>query len=315
MRRMKRLMTRTTMSRHAARSAGRRALLCAALMASVGASCGLADLRPQSLRALEQPSPGQVEQGRQALKRMEQAHGTKAAWMALQTSEHVLIDDWPGLVERNTFMPWSQNPTTLRLTMRHGQDEGRLEFLSGAEQGQSWGIQQWATYVVERDGLPTFKAHEDAWFYIPTMIYFIEAPMRLGEAEHVAHLGQHMRQGRAYERVFLTWRSAKPRGDVDQYIAWIDAQTGLLSALEFTARDVAGFAQGAALYEGWHEVRGVQTPRVITITSGVDSPTDVTHRLSVKTSRFGLALPERFLRPDPERRAVKADHGASSARR
>lgn len=271
--------------------------------------CGLSDLRPEDLREQTKISELSSNKGRAILERMEQAHGTRQAWMAHGSVEVVLEDDWPNLLERNVAMPWSQNPSQLRMTMMLGQDNARIEFLNGEDKGHAWGLQQWATYLVEPGGLPKFKAHEDAWFYVPTLAYFFEAPMRLSEAQFVAYGGTRTLNKKTYELVYLTWGSVEPRDDIDQYVAWIDPKTQQLAMLEFTVRDLFGFITAAAVYEGWHEVQGVMVPKRITIVAGVDDQGDVTHRMDIKSTRFNPELPARFLMPDPSKRAQKADHG------
>lgn len=272
-------------------------------------SCGLADLRPDNLREQTTLSAKSSTKGRAILERMEQAHGGRQTWMAHGSVEVVLHDDWPNLLERNFAMPWSHNPSELRMTMMLGKDNARIEFLNGDDKGHAWGLQQWATYLVEPGGLPTFKAHEDAWFYVPTLAYFFEAPMRLSEAQFVGYGGQRTLKNKTYELVYLTWGSVEPRDDIDQYVAWIDPQTQQLAFLEFTVRDLFGFITAAAVYEGWHEVQGVMVPKHITIVSGLDDQEDVTHRMDIKSTRFNPTLPERFLMPDPSKRADKAAHG------
>lgn len=279
------------------------------VLASALAGCGLADIRPDGLKHSAKLTDAQVERGRAIIERMQEANGGRHAWMAHQVAQITLDDAWPGLLERNTFMPWSVSPAQLRLTMALGKDQGRLEFLNGEDKGSAWGVQRWATYLVEPGGLPKFKAHEDAWFYVPTLSYFIEAHMRLHEGQYIAYGGQRKRDGRTYDLVYITWGSAAPRDDIDQYVAWIDNASFELRYLEFTVRDLYGFLTAVAIYEDWHEVQGVKLAKTITIADGIDDQEDVLHRMTIKSASFNPELPQTFLSPDPRKWAHKSDRG------
>ncbi len=295
----------------------RRALLVlagAALLLGLGGGlfvgCSLADIRPDNLRDHAALPDDLAQQGRERLAQLEAAHGTRAAWVSRPAVEVTLEDAWPGFLTRTAAMPWDTSPAQLRMTIAPTADNARIAILDGDDAGWAWGVQQWATYRVDPQGAVTFEPHEDAWFYVPTLAYFFEAAMRLSEGQYIAYGGQQERGGVTYDRVYITWGSVEPRDDIDQYVAWIDAETHRLAFLEFTVRDLFGFFTSAAIYEGWREVDGLLVPGVITIVSSLDDPDDVVHRMTIQDVRFGDVPPEVLL-PDPARRARKEDHGAS----
>ena len=155
--------------------------------------------------------------------------------------------------------------------------------------------------------MPTFKQDDDVLFWPPTFQYFFEAPFRVHEGQLIAYVGAKKVAGKLYDRVFVTWKSFKPVESMDQYIVWINRETGRMDYLTFTARDVFDFITGAAIYTDYQKVGEVWVPGKITIAEGIDDGDrdDIVHVLTVESLTFGVDVPERFLIPRPELRGKK----------
>jgi hypothetical protein len=249
----------------------------------------VADIRPPLVqRGITAESSAS---GRALLEKMDKAHGGAAAWKDLGTARYTLDDNWPG--PASVASPWPKNPGRMTLTFKTAADTGRLEI----EGGETWGVQQWATYSVDAAGTVKFDAERnfDRWFWVPTVAYFLEAPYRLGEASVVADAGKAEYNGIVCDRVFLTWGDGKPNRDIDQYLAWIDQKSGRLVRLEYTVRDFAGFMQSGMDYSDYRDVGGLPIPHEI----GGD------HTMKVQKVELGVQVPDSFLLPDPTRREAK----------
>ena len=124
----------------------------------------------------------------------------------------------------------------------------------------------------------------------------------------MAHAGERELGGKRYELVYLTWGSVAPTKQVDQYVAWIDQETGRLGILQYTVRDFGKFVTGAAFYEDYEQVQGIQVARRIAI-ADLEDREDVLHVMDFKSIEYGVDVPDTFLRPDPSRKASKQDGG------
>ncbi len=272
-------------------------LLVAALVTT--AACSLSDIRPAKL-VQEGVTPTSTQKGRALLAQLAVKHGTLERWRKMKVTQAVITDRWPSLFVAKAAAPWPDPEQRFLHTMLTGQDNSRLEYLGGEEDGRVIGIQNWATYHHDDAGQPVFEENANTRFWLPTVQYFVEAPFRLNEAEVVTWVGQEELNGRTYSKVFLSWGTEKPQGAVDQYIAWIDQKTGLLGFLEFTVRDIAPFVISTMAFEGYHEVQGFQVPTVMRL---LDKPggVDGVHAMRVSQVRFNVDLPESSLIPDPDK--------------
>ncbi len=249
----------------------------------------VADIRPPLVqRGISAES---AARGFALLEKMDAAHGGAEAWRAKGAVRFTLDDEWGGPAALAS--PWPENPGRLTLTMLPGRDTGRLEI----DGGETWGVQNWATYTVDAEGKVQFDAQRnfDRWFWVPTVGYFLEAPYRLGEATIVADAGPDEHDGVMCDRIFLTWGSEKPNREVDQYVAWIDQKSGRLVHLQYTVRDFAGFISSAMSYSDYRDVDGLPIAHRV----GGD------HVMTIQKAELGLTLPDAFLFPDRTRSAAK----------
>lgn len=268
-------------------------------------ACGNKDLRPDDLTI----SSSAETKGRQLLAMMEGAHGSKAALMAHRTYSVELRDEWTPGIARAVAMPWEFSGQKIRLDTEATTDDSRITFLEGDMEGTVWGVQHWATYTQQPGEEPVFAQDDDVWFWGPTVQYFFEAPFRLSEGGVVSYAGQRELGGKNHDLVYITWGSAEPQDDIDQYVAWLDAETHRLAYLEYTVRDLGGFLSYIIHYEGYRDIQGVMVPTTMT-THSAPGRDAVGHKMTVDSVTFGVDLPDDVLRPRPELRLSKSDKGA-----
>ncbi len=273
---------------------------------------GHADVRSEAVRY---PAPSSERRGRERLERLAERHGLDA--LRRRTTMEVLgKDSWPG------GGPWWPEATQrFRTQALLGTFTSRAELLDGRGQGETWGIQAWACYKKKpAETALSFLTQPDRAiaFYLPTLQYFNELPFRLRRAPIVRDAGEARHRGRSYDRVFVTWDRAEPHAEHDQYVLWIDRETGLLSMVRYTLRDGVGFlppAQSALFrsvmlgtmhYEDYREIQGVMVPYVQTV---VLPPPELTryplgeyafHRIELDAARFDT-VPREALLPDSAR--------------
>ncbi|GAB5517925.1 MAG: hypothetical protein RhofKO_01760 [Rhodothermales bacterium] len=255
-------------------------LLILALLAF--SSCATTDIRTGDLKR-NGLQPDLEAQGRALLHASAEAHGLDA-WQQHTTAEVILRDDWRGLSTRILGRPWDNE--RMRWTYELGTFNGQAQLLEGKQAGTVWGLQSWQGYRIDPSGETTLTDNIRAEFFIPAIIYLNELPFRLINATTVTYLDQKTLDGQAYDRVFATWGSPKAQRDVDQYIVWIDPQTKLVRAVEFTIRDQFKFVKSSSLYSDYREVDGVMVPFHQLISSRPKAKRFYFHQIVVESAQF-----------------------------
>ena len=262
----------------------------------------LADLRPDAMV----DSAEAREAGAAQLEALARAHG-QDAWQSYQTMDVLFGDVWHGGMPKRFFMHWEQSPQKLRGRFVRGTWTGELELLSGPDKGDRWGMQGWKSWTAEQGEAPEFEEDELVEFVVPTTQYFLVMPLRLKSATVALNAGHGSWKGETYDRVFATWESAEPVADMDQYLLWIDPDTGLLARADFTVRDQGGWAVGSATYNDYEDFGGVMMAKEIAITAPTPGGEEMPiHSFLTETVEWD-AVSVDDLRPDP----TIADEGES----
>lgn len=255
----------------------------------------LADIRPQGLA---DDTPEARAAATERLKALADAHGHEA-WTQYQVMDVEVEDIWHGELMQRGMMHWKESPQSLHGRFVRGGWTGELELLSGPDAGDRWGVQSWKSWKADPGGEPVFGDDALVEFVVPTTQYFLEFPLRIPSATVALQGAKTMWNAKNYEVVFATWESPEPLEHMDQYVLYIDPDTGLLARVDFTVRDQGGSAVGSARYLNYDDFGGVQMARRIEIfglmPGGLEIPvhTFVTNEVSWDT----FELDE--LRPDP----------------
>ena len=244
----------------------------------------LADIRPPEL-ADTGVTTEREQRGRELLSRLEEAHGGYAAWNVWRGARVEFRDHWQGAMMRFAVMPWTESGLLMRSTMLRGSDASRLEFLEGEDAGTTWGIQNWITYRAAGGGAPTFEDDDTIRFWLPTIQYFFEAPFRLREGGVIADAGPETVAGITYQRVFISWGTAEPQSQTDQYLAWIHPDSGRLEYLEYTVRDMMPGVVGCMHYRDYRQVEDLWIAMTMSVVEGPGGP-DALHRYELEDVRL-----------------------------
>lgn len=259
-----------------------------------------ADIRPESVRAGFDDAA--KTEGRAWLAKSAAAHGGLDRWRTLRDGRFVLTDTWHGLM--GMMQPWPEDGQRLELALLNGRDNGRLTHLGGPSDGLVWGIQNWVTWQQPKGGEPVYAPDDDVKFWVPTISYFVELPFRLPEAEIAVYAGDETIFGRPHARVYVTWGTAEPQDEIDQYVVYIDRETHLVGTVFYTVRDMMSGVTGAMRYEDYRDVDGLKVAFKMTSTETPTAST-VIHRMVIEEGRFGVGKPDAYYVPDPKRTAQK----------
>lgn len=252
-----------------------------------------ADLRPDSLKLRSQPRAHDEEKGRALLARAAQQQGAQA-WSQHQAYTLVLRDQWSGLMPK-LLNPWPSSDVRVRVSFRANSFDARAEFLSGDEAGLIWGLQSWKTYEAEPGQPIKFKDNDDAAFILPALQYLMEFIFREHGEQLVVYAGAEVVRGKRYERVFLTWRSLEPSDEVDQYMVYLDGESGRAEKIFYTVRDMMDAATGAIHFDDWRVIDGISVPFRQRVTFDVhDDPADYAHMVTIESITWGTPTPTTF---------------------
>ena len=105
--------------------------------------------------------------------------------------------------------------------------------------------------------------------------------------------------GELHQRVYATWISYEPNDSADQFVAYLSDATGLMTRLDFTAREVLGLASGTARYSDHRAVGDYVLPHTIEIE--VSPPGGLLHRYVIEAWKPGVRVTRDEYAPEPDR--------------
>jgi hypothetical protein len=276
---------------------------------------GYADLRTDIIKQGTGLDSRLSARGRELLLAAARKQGLEK-WKQHHTLEVVASDTWP------SGSPWwPASPQRFRARRRLGTFTSSVELLNGDRQGEVWGIQSWASYKQRGGGAASFAPDRAIRFYLPTLQYFDELPFRMLAAPLILYAGEGEYLGRRHEKVFVTWGTPEPHAGHDQYVLWIDAQTGLIDVVRYTLRNAVPlssplmrpvmkvFAAGTIHFRDYRRQDGVLVSFEQTVTLPPPESTrlpleaNYVHRLVLEDARFD-AFDDSSLTVDPSRTEV-----------
>jgi len=165
---------------------------------------------------------------------------------------------------------WLDFETKLDFKFEVGTSNSQLTFVDGQRQGTTAGVNNANYYEIE-NGQTTFgdKSAESnirAVFGLSHIQYFTEIFGKLRDASIISYAGETSFNDNQYDLIFCTWEMAKPHIEHDQYLLWINQETGLLDYLEYSVREPhvkpIGYKMigGAIEYCNYKDIDGVLIP-------------------------------------------------------
>ena len=89
---------------------------------------------------------------------------------------------------------------------------------------------------------------------------------RIKNAPSISYAGEKEFRGANYDLVFCSWKTADPHQEHDQYIAWINKETGLMDFTQYTIREsylrplVYKMIGGAVEFTNFKNIDGILIP-------------------------------------------------------
>lgn len=160
-------------------------------------------------------------------------------------------DTWKGILG-SIGKIWPEKKSELDFKYQVGTFDGQVSFADGKKSGAIAGLQNWNYYEVNNEQDTVFtKPNQRIRFGIAAYQYFTEMISRLNKAPIISYAGENELRGIKYDLVFCTWHTDKPHKEADQYIAWINQETGLMDFTQYTIRENYLKAPGgSAVYGG-----------------------------------------------------------------
>jgi len=146
-------------------------------------------------------------------------------------------DTWKGMFGRIGKV-WPNKESELKFKYQVGTFDGQVAFLDGKRRGELAGLQNWNYYEVDNKNNVSFKNNNKRIvFGLAAFQYFTEMVGRLRNAPIISYAGEKELRGKQYDLVFVTWHTEKPHKEADQYIAWINKETGIMDFAQYTIRE------------------------------------------------------------------------------
>ena len=219
--------------------------------------CAIADIRPDIIKHTKEKDELE-EKGRRLMEKT-LLHHNLGEWQEHETYRALIINKWYGLPKLFNKMPADANE--FLLTSITGRFDAQLKILEGKHKGNVWGVQEGQGYIMDEEGEIISENSKDVALALSTLQYFLVFPFRIIEAPVIAYAGEKEYKGKLYDRLFVTWEKYEPHKKHDQFIVWINQNSGFIEMIEFTSRETSSFITGAMVFEEYDKMAGVWLAR------------------------------------------------------
>ncbi|MDW3650753.1 MAG: hypothetical protein R8P61_27000 [Bacteroidia bacterium] len=118
----------------------------------------------------------------------------------------------------------------------------------------------------ESNGGRAYDQHNIDFFY-HAILHLFEFSFEMNSADILEYIGEKKMKANTYDLVFASWETIKPSADYDQYIIWINQETGLIDRFDATGRGIMPFAKAKVDFE-YPDVKGaVIFPNLVRVNS------------------------------------------------
>lgn len=270
-------------------------------------SCGIYDLRTTSLKK-EGITEENTTKGKQILVRAWKTQGFD------KLHDHEVYsfegtDVWKGLLGKMGHL-WPELEAKMEFKYRVGTFDGQVHFTDGNEKGNRAGLQNW-NYYESIDNKISFKdkdlkENKRKVFGIAAFQYFTEMADRLLNAPIVVYAGEDSFRDQEYDLVLSTWETEKPHEEHDQYLSWVNKETGMLDFVQYTIRDAylkpPGYKLlgGAIEFDDFRSIDGVMIPhnQLVYAIKMKKNQDKFLHRLTVSDFEFDGFNPSDLIQDD-----------------
>jgi len=258
-------------------------------------SCGIYDLRTDAIKDNGIESAN-ITKGKMILEKAWKAQGMDKIH-DYKTYSFQAHDTWQGMLGKMGKI-WKDNETQLEFKYRINSFDAQVQFLDGKDKGMSSGLQNWNFYNVKNDQV-VFEDRDDKdnirkVFGIAAYQFFGEMIDRLKNAPIISYAGEDEFRGQNYDLVFCTWGSPEPHMEHDQYMVWINKETGLMDFAQYSLREsylkMPGYKLmgGAVELTDFRNINGVMIPHhhIIYPLNLKEDPENNLHELKIRDFAF-----------------------------
>ena len=210
---------------------------------------------------------------------------------------------------------WPDATIDIRLQYAIGTFDSQVTFHSGKREGAKAGLQSWKYYEQEPGAKLKFADYNKRIaFGLSAYQYFFELLDRLKKAPIISYAGEHTFKGQHYDQVFVSWEKTEPHQQHDQYVLWINRESGMLDFALYTLRENFLKMPGSKAFYGsiqfkdWRPVDGILMPhtQLVYLNSPKEKEHKHLHKLTVSEFTFdNFSLEELY--PDPELERIGDD--------
>ena len=204
-------------------------------------------------------------EGMALLDQMETAHGGRSNWDSLQFGEFIQQADWYGKL---AMSHWDTTPQRYQMVSFIGSEACEMQLLNGENTQTIFKLQD--GQLLESTDRQTWTHSQHPHFKEKMIFktYWFQFPFRIGEASIISAAGQSEINGQPYDLVYATWGKEDANIIYDQFMLYLDAETHLLTYLEFTVRDKFKPAKITAHFNDFRSVDGFKLAFAQYVTSG-----------------------------------------------
>lgn len=259
-------------------------------------SCKLHDVRTKGLQQ-EGITLASESKGKELLEQVwKKQGGDKLANHTVYSFQG--FDTWKKSTLGKIGKLWPDYKTTMEFQFQVDTLNGRLTFLDGEQKDKTVGIYN-SNYYESENGKTEFqdktaKSNLRAVFGLSHIQYFFELLGRLRNAPFISYAGSEEFNGNQYDLVFCTWGKPEPHQEHEQYLLWINKETGFLDYSEYSVREPyakpPGYKSigGNIEYRDYREIDGVwiSHDQIVYPLKKRTDPSKFIHRLKVSNFQF-----------------------------
>ena len=259
-----------------------------------------ADLRTEYVKNEGESTVAQ-QKGRTLLEQNLKELDPMSQWQEIrkQDIQVTLQHFWYHEMLRKFVAPVEESGQKVSFLLKPSDDKNlQLTFLDGQRKGTSWGIQDYKTYKIDKNGTTTWKSDWTTEFNLPSYRFFLFLPFLLSEAELITYAGTKELRGNIYDLVYVTWAKWTPHKNADQYLIWINRETMMIDYVQGTVRAIVGRSITALSLTNYRKVLGMKIPFSIEAIADINILDEVMHQMKltkvekVEDDKSELLLPE-----------------------
>jgi hypothetical protein len=242
-------------------------------------SCKLADIRPKvlensgfnpdlkskALTLISNPIEGKLKSG---------------DWKSLKQVQFTIKDVWHSNTVR-FFTPIKEPEQRMKVFIDFEKNSMEVEMLNGKDKGLYLGIAKSDAYQISPDTGKVFTGDDEVRVYLESLRLYLTLIWNAKNFEILQYAGDAQILGKKYESIYLTSVQVDATPDTDQYVLYLDNESGAVEWIEFTYREIFSWYKGVLKFGYYEDWDGKLFPRRITILDKFND-SDFVHEIRIE---------------------------------